>query len=118
MRILVIDDEPQRTRGLVKAKHFVAVAHTMEQIQFWLRNGPWDQIILDHDLCCKYDGFDLCKEYGTEYISFGCPIRIWSCNPVGAKKMLFHLEDIAKELDIDVKIDAYPFGSSEDDIWG
>lgn len=103
-RFLVIDDEPVRAQKMVRAGHFVAIAHTYDQIRFWLKNGPWDQIILDHDLSMPYDGRKVCEDFGLGFLYFGCQIRIWSMNLVAAPQMRSILLDIARHYDLDADV--------------
>ncbi len=116
MRILVIDDEPIRIANLIDAGHTVCIAHTQNQIIFWLQYGPWDLIILDHDLYMPYNGTDVCIQHGKSILSLNCPIRIWSHNPEGAKRMKACLEDTAKYYDINYDIHISPWGTEETDI--
>jgi DNA-binding response OmpR family regulator len=116
-RILVIDDDPKRAMGLLRQGHFVAIAHTFDQIEFWLKNGPWDQICLDHDMGW-IDGMKVLGRHGEDILSFDCPVRIWSHNHEGAAKMFKHLRILAEECDLPEEVSVMPFNDHRDDFYG
>jgi len=86
MRVLLIDDIRDLKADVIARNYFDGIRHLKD-------NGPWDLVLLDHDLA-SYDenkkektGYDIMcwLEEHTKYLP--AEIQLVTSNPVGRKRM-------------------------------
>lgn len=113
-RYLVIEDSPkERCRVFNHKTEIVYIAHTLDQIAYWLTSGiVFDAIILDHDLGMKQDGTDICVSFGADIVASTNFVLIWSHNPDGAERMMRLLNAAARELGTDTVVETSPFNGA------
>jgi len=103
MRILILEDSEDRIYAFKKklAGHYVEYYNNVKEcIQSLKGNGPWDYLLLDHDLDNKFNppsdgtGYEVAK-YVANHPDI-CPRRILihSANNVGAAAMMRVLGDV------------------------
>lgn len=91
MRILFIDDEPERARPFLDAGYDVFITDNVEVIELYLSTLKFDLICLDHDLGKRrYTGADIAKNQLAEH---NVPVVIHSCNPSGVETIRRILEE-------------------------
>lgn len=106
-RILVLDDSLERVEWLHKRLPAVLIQHvsTVEEFVDCLGDdNTYDLVIFDHDLGPDEEtGFDAAKTFDAP-LTTDC--LIWSVNPIGAKKIMYLLQDRGY-----VNVMHVPFGS-------
>jgi len=110
MRILILDDDPDRHEWFEKAfsGKDITKAYTYEEAVSALDSGKkYDVVFLDHDLGSVENGVDVATHIAKSIPEHSIPELVWihSMNPVGARRM----EDVLK--DRGIRFCRTPFGS-------
>ncbi len=83
-KVLVLEDNEQRVRWLARSFDVEAhwTPHVDEFFDMQRAYGPWDLVLLDHDLGTEGDGRDAARVLRSR-----APIIVWSANPWGGPAM-------------------------------